>query len=168
MKIIRSQLPVFGSIVVICLGALLNGCATGPTAKAWSIKVELDPALTGSSIQVDLVGANAVSLPRWESYSVTSYWTPGDAMRRDADKAVIEFGSGKPMSQLLDAKDPKWPRWLQSGATHLVILADLPGVGGGGAGNADPRRLVIALDGKAWKGAPVVTLRVQESGIKLM
>ncbi len=152
------------------VGLLLVGCASQPKARSYGLRVELDPALAGSTIQVDIIGANDVAdLPKWQTYSVTSYWQPGNPMRRNADKATLEFGLGKNTVQTFDSDDPRWKRWIDSGALHLVILADLPGVPEDQPGNADPRRLILPLDAHQWpRGVSTVELRIQESGIKLL
>jgi hypothetical protein len=99
----------------------------------------LDPALAGTSLQVDVVGANELSdLPKWQTYSVTEYWQPGNAFRRDARKATLAFGRGRPDTQSLAVDDPKWAEWLRTGALHLVLIADLPGPVSDQTGNADP------------------------------
>jgi len=57
---------------------------------------------------------------------------------------------------------------LSTGAQHLVIVADLPGVVTDQVGNADPRRLILPLDRAAWdSGVNTINILVQESGLKL-
>jgi hypothetical protein len=155
----------------IVLGAaMLGGCASTPEPRAYNIQVTLDNALAGTSVQVDLIGANEVAdLPKWQNYSVTEYWQPDNAFRRDARKATLQFGRGKPATQVLAENDPHWGEWLRTGALDLVIIADLPGAVTDQVGNADPRRLILPLDRAAW-GKKVGTLEVlvQESGLRLM
>jgi hypothetical protein len=155
---------------LISLASLLGGCATAPKPQAYSIKVELDPALAGTSLQVDVMGANKVSdLPKWESYSVTEYWQPGNVARRDARKATMQFGRGRPESQILAANDPRWSEWMNTGAQYLVILADLPGSWTDRPGNADPRRVILPLDKSEWvKGTGTIEFVIQQSGIRLV
>ncbi len=163
----------FNPLAVVVAGfvcSLLPGCASAPKAGAYSLKFELAPALVGSSIQIDLIGANPVSdLPKWQTTSVTEYWQPDNAQRRDADKGVLQFGPGKPNVQTFASTDPVWNRWLSTGATYLVVLVDLPGISADREGNADPRRLILPLDVKKWPSdVKALELRVQESGIRLL
>jgi hypothetical protein len=152
------------------VGLLLAGCSSAPEPHNYDLRIELDPSLAGSSIQMDLIGANAVSdLPKWQSYSVTEYWQPGNVMRHDADKAVVQFGQGKPNVQVFASTDPAWNRWLTTGALYLVVLVDLPGISSDREGNADPRRLILPLDRAEWPGGVnTIALKVQESGIRLL
>lgn len=148
---------------------LLASCASAPKPRAFTVQVDLDPALSGSSLQVDLIGANPVSdLPKFESYSVSEYWKPGDPLRRDASKVTLAFGQGRAMTQSLDSKNAAWQRWLQTGAQHLVVLVDLPGVPADKAGNADPRRLILPLDGARWGKTDTLHILIQESGARLL
>ena len=154
------------------------GCETVSKAKnmiasskpaAQNIKITIDKTLENTSIQIDLVGANPVSdLSKWETYSVTEYWQPGNATRRDADRATLDFGRGKPSTQVFSKKDSRWKRWLDTGAARLVILADLPGVAAGGTN--DQRRLIIPIDAKSWQksGGDPIEILVQESGLRLL
>jgi hypothetical protein len=159
--------PWFGLALVV---AALTGCTSAPTPSAYNIEIKTDSSLAGTSLQVDLVGANELAdLPKWQSYSVTSYWQPGNAFRRDALKSTMEFGRGRVDTQTLSATDPKWSEWIRTGALYLVIVADLPGAVSDQAGNADPRRLIIPLDKEKW-GGKVTTIQVlvQESGLRLL
>lgn len=158
-----------GALAALFVVALLTGCNT-PTARNFNLRIEVDPALAGSSVQLDIIGANAVSdLPKWQTYSVSDYWQPGDPLRRDSDKTVLRFGQGKPTTQMFSSTDPIWNRWLGTGALYLVVLVDLPGLSADREGNADPRRLILPLDTREWRsGTDTIELRVQESGIRLL
>ncbi len=146
----------------------LAGCNTKPVPSAFNLQFDLDPSLAGTSLELDLVGANPVSdLPKWQTYSVSDYWQPGNVMRHDADKAELTFGEGKGTTQTFSSADPSWDRWLNSGATNLIILVDLPGISSDKEGNADPRRLIVPLDIHKWASNTLV-FRIQESGIRLM
>ena len=156
---------------LIGLAALsLAGCTNAPAPRSYDVRIEIDPALASSSIQLDIIGANAVSdLPKLQSYSVSEYWQPGDAMRRDSDKAILQFGQGKPAVQVFSGSDPLWSRWLGTGAMYIVVLVDLPGLSSDREGNADPRRLILPLDRREWPDdVTTLQLRVQESGIRLL
>lgn len=149
---------------------LVGGCATVPKPQAFSVSLTLDPALVGTSVQVDLVGANELTdLPKWQNYSVTEYWQPGNAFRRDARKYTAQFSRDQPNTQMLLVGDSIWREWLNTGALHLVIIADLPGANTDLPGNADPRRLILPLDKAIWpKGTTTLQVLVQESGLRLL
>jgi hypothetical protein len=161
----------FVAPALLALGLLLAGCASGPQPKNFQLNFELAPSAVGSSIQIDVIGANEISdVPRWNTVLVTEYWQPNNPMRRDANKAVLQFSPGKANTQSLLSTDPIWNRWLASGADYLVVLVDLPGfVSERREGNADPRRLVLPIDGRKW-GSDVKSLNftVKESGIELV
>jgi hypothetical protein len=165
--------PMLRSLALLSAGVialLLGGCVSTPQPIAYTVEVSLDPALAGTSLQVDLVGANEISdLPKWQSYSVTEYWQPGNAFRRDARKVTLAFGRGLPTTQALSVDNPQWAEWLRTGALHLVLIADLPGPVSDQAGNADPRRLILPLDKRTWdKKAKGLQVVVQESGLRLL
>jgi hypothetical protein len=149
---------------------MLGGCVSAPQPRAFTINLTLSPALHGTSVQVDMVGANTLAdLPKWQSYSVTEYWQPGNPFRRDAQKHTVQFSRDLPDTQMLLMGDSLWSSWLSTGAQHLVIVADLPGAVTDQVGNADPRRLILPLDRAAWdSGVTTINILVQESGLKLL
>jgi len=161
---------------IAALALLLAACSSlNPLGSskpvAHNITITLDKTLENTSLQIDLIGANAVTdLPKWQSYSVTDYWQPGNTTRRDTDRVTLDFGPGKPATQTFTIKDPKWKQWLATGAANLVIIADLPGVSTDKGGAADPRRLIIPLADNAWKKSAKAPLEilVQESGLRLL
>ena len=165
------------TILAAALALAFAGCASvspfGVSSKpvAQNIKITLDKTLENTSLQVDLIGASTMAdLPKWQSYSVTDYWQPGNTTRRDTDRVTLDFGPGKPATQALSAADSKWKQWLATGAANLVIIADLPGVSADKGGPADPRRLIIPIDAKSWKKAAKdpIEILVQESGLRLL
>mgnify|MGYP000546895464 CR=1 FL=1 len=157
-------------LLLLACAVGLAGCASAPKPAPYTIKLTLDPSLAGTSLQLDIIGANTTSdLPKWQNYSVTNYWQPGNAFRRDARKVTLAFGRGQPTVQTLASTDAQWAEWLRTGAMHLVLVADLPGTVADQVGNADPRRLILPLDRSAW-GSKVkeIDVVVQESGLRLM
>ena len=147
-----------------------SGCATSAgKPRSFEVRVTVDKSLEFTSLQVDLIGANTLAdLPKWTTYSVTSYWQPDNPQRRDANKITHQFGHGLPASVVLGREDPRWQEWLRSGVAHLVVMADLPGVATDQPGNADPRRLIIPLDRKLWSYGAPLEIVIQEGGIKLL
>lgn len=163
------------SLIAACLfsvcGLLLSGCSSckpgkpGPVGK-YNVEVVLDDSLKSSSVVVDLVGVGVGNLPRWQSYDMNQYWSPRDPLRADAQKITMNFISGKSLTNSLPATDPVWNKWQSRGATHLVVLADLPSVGLRAQGNEDARRLVLPLDQCSWPNkTKTLSVLVQRSGI---
>jgi hypothetical protein len=163
-------------VAALFLGVFFSGCQSvyqywpfqrsSNKPKAYTINIGLDDMLAGMSLQVEVIGTNPTDLSKWESLSVSQYWQPGNVQRRDANKVTYDFGRGKPATVSLPLSDPKWNQWLDGGATHLVILADLPTLAVDQPGNADSRRLVLPLGKDHWKESTIDIL-VQESGVRL-
>jgi hypothetical protein len=117
-------------------------------------------------VLVDIVGVSRARLPYWENYSMTKYWRAGDDARKDAHKKTFDFVSGEALTQTLSSTDPIWTDWLASGVTHIVVLADLPGLQSDKPGTQDPRRQILPLDKCHWPDKTTsLTIEVQKSGI---
>ncbi len=162
---------LIGGGLIMLAAVLLSGCESckpgkpGPMGK-YTVEVALDESLKTSSVIVDLVGVNALSLSRWEAYDMGRYWREGDAMRRDADKVVLNFVSGQTLSKTLPSTDPQWEKWKSKGVTHVLVLADLPGAQTSRPGNQDARRQIVPLDTCSWpKKTTNLKVLVQRSGI---
>lgn len=158
-------------LTLISLGLFLAGGCNSTTVKprAFEVHLTVDKALAGTSLQVDLIGANTLAdLPKWTSYSVTEYWQPDNPQRRDASRVTYQFGARQPLKVVLDREDPRWQAWLNAGVQNLVIMADLPGAATDQAGNADPRRLIIPLDKKLWRSGDPLEIVIQEGGLRLI
>ena len=159
-----------GGLAVV---TFLSGCASCKPGKpgkpkAYHVTVNLDESLKQASVLVDLIPASVASLPRWESYSMTKYWKDGDPMRADADKVTLSFVSGQSLTNELARLDPKWTKWLAQGATHLVVLADLPGARADKSGTQDERRQIVALDPCHWPDKTTnLIVQVQRSGLNI-
>jgi hypothetical protein len=171
-----------GSGDVIRTGALVGlltlvvGCGTcQPGMKAFDVRVE--PRLasrpdqpTPNSVEVNLVGVNQRDYARWSSYPVNQYWNPNDPLRREAQSTgrahvmVLSADDAKP--KVLARSDPIWSKWRAEGATHLLVLAFLPGARpGSGRSGGDPQRLIFPLDNCRWKGTDTLDVAVEPSGL---
>ncbi len=158
-------------IVLVAVCFFLASCNSVDPAKSFAVRFQLDPALAGNSIQIDVIGVSSTAdLPKWEYYSISDYWKAGDAMRRDATKVVMNFGPGQEPVQTLLINDKIWDNWLSTGADHLVIVAHLLGSSFvDRPGNADSRRLILPLNGKSWgKDTNEIQILVQASGLRLL
>lgn len=168
----RSAAGVFLGVLVL---GLVTGCC-GPAPKAWNVTVSLDEeswAAAGGgvipSLEVDLVGINPTEKPNWEGYPVSKYFSPGNALRRDADRVTKTFTNEDRQAKTLTKKDPTWnTQWLSKkgkgkGAEWLVVLVNLPSTGAEGGGK-DPRMLILPLACNQWKkGEKSLDIKVKSS-----
>jgi hypothetical protein len=165
---------LFLAALVGAASMVLSGCSSCKPGKpgkpkAYHVTVNLDESLKQGSVLVDLVAVNPANLPRWESYSMGKYWKVGDPLRNDADKVTLSFVSGKSLTNELARADAKWSRWLAQGATHLLVLADLPGAPQDKPGTQDERRQIVALDACYWPNKTTnLMIQVQRSGINIL
>lgn len=114
---------------------------------------------TPASIRVDLICVTEMEQHAWEGYDVDQYWTEGDSRRANADKLTVNLPTGQPW--VLRRDDPQWQHWISSGATTLLIMADLPGVFT--PGPTDPRRTFVPLI-KVWDAkSPTLEIEVQDT-----
>jgi hypothetical protein len=138
----------------------------GPIGK-YNVEVTLDESLAKNAVLVDIVGVNGSTLPRYQSYPMEKYFGPNDALRHDSPKIVMNFVSGKSLTNSLSATDPQWDKWKAIGVTHLMVLADLPPAGVvSREGVADPRRMLLPLDECNWPSKTKnLSVVVQRSGV---
>lgn len=159
-----------GAAVLGLVGVVLGGCGGGASMGKYNVTVSVDQAWrdTGriDSIEVDVVGVNQAQMARWSSYPVSSYFSSGDQLRADANKAVMRFWTEDSAPKTLSRSDDKWDQWLGDGATHLFVVADLLGVRDDLPGDADPRRLILPLSKDRWKGRSI-EIEIQRSGLVL-
>lgn len=165
------SLAVLTAAVSVFLTGCFASCKPGKPGKpkAYHVTVNLDESLKQGSVLVDLVAANPASLPRWEAYSMGKYWKDGDPMRNDADKVTLSFVSGQSLTNEFTRANAKWAKWLAQGATHIVVLADLPGARTDKAGTQDERRQIVSLDPCSWPNKTTnLMIQVQRSGINIL
>ena len=169
-----SGLRAFVALAVAGL-PFLTGCKTCPPGtvgkiQRYNVQVNLDSALQNGSVRVDLVGINPSNLPRWEAYGMSKYWKDGDAMRAgQVEKITFKFSPGTTVNTLAFA-DGMWDKWLAKGATHLLVLADLPGSFPQDLpGNGDPRRHSESPDQCHWPDKTnTIAFQVRQSGVELL
>lgn len=158
------------SLMVFCSGCFTCKPGKAKNVKAYDIQVAVDPTLKNDSIVVDLVGVTSRALEdSWSHYSMTDYWKSGDTMRRDnADDTIsLDFLSGQSLSQTLSVTNKIWNVWKQKKATHVLVMAKLPGLHKDMPGSKDARRQVLSLDKCVWLKSKTKTLEVvvKRSGI---
>ena len=145
--------------VLVSLGALgLAGCGCSHQPDRHPVVIKLEGFEDRPAIDVHIIARNAAESPRWENYSMSAYWRPGDLTRENSsdDRYEMHFGADKPPTQAFSPKsDPKawqrlWAKWEGEHATKLFILAFLPGPLEDRPGSLDPRRRVLPLDRCRW------------------
>ncbi len=164
------------ALAVVAAAAMLAGCATckpgkGPgPVQAYNLHIKLGPTLEHASVLVHVIPANPSDLERLKTYSLNKYWKPGDPLNRDLPKHVFNFVEGKQLTQTLDATDPEWATWKNSGALYLAVFADLPGVfDEGKPGTQDPRRQLLPICECYWPpNAKDIEVEAQASGVRLL
>ena len=163
MKTTRFRCFVSG---LLLLGLLTGGCSTIRGSRP--VNVTASDPICKKSVEVHLVGVNEIDKPKWETESMTDYWTPGNTLRKTAkdNTYVIQFGRG-PCTVTLDKKDPILRRWKSRKVKYLFVLADLPGVFTDKDGNADARRLQLpATNSKRWGWREKqIDIEINEDGI---
>ncbi len=133
-------------LVAAVLCSLFAGCAstleivTVNMDRAWQYQTDFLP-----SIEVHVIGVSDKDFHLWNTYAMSKYWQPGDRLREGSDKYVMRFGEGLPSKQVLKNDAKIWRTWHKAEATHLVILADLPGTYSDQPGNDDPRRSLVPI-----------------------
>lgn len=147
-------------VALACFGV---ACGTpNPKPRPWNLSIT---KTTPASIEVDLIGVNAMERPAWEGYDMDRYWTSGDLRRANADKLSMNLPSGS--SWTVPRDNPKWQQWLQRGATHLLLIANLPGQFT--PGPADPRRVFIPLDKNSWDAdGGTLQIEVQDNLVRVL
>lgn len=167
-----------GGGFAVLVAAFSTGCETCKPGrpgrvKNYSIEVKVDDSLKNSSVVVDLVGVNSLSLPRYEGYDMGKYWKAGDVMRRDADKLVLNFVSATELTKTVAITDAQWTKWNGNGATHLMVLADLPedptDKQVSKPGDQDPRRQKLSLNECDWPDkTTALRVFVKRSGVEVL
>ncbi|MGN6366885.1 MAG: hypothetical protein ACTHN5_01350 [Phycisphaerae bacterium] len=152
-----------------CMGMLAVGCSCNPTKL--NVTVSLDDAmrqkLEARKIEVDIVALDSkLAQARWETYSMTHYWEPGDERRESVDSYKMIFDPKNAEPHTLSKTDPHWDKWFgkSGGEMQLYVLALLPGLIDDQPGDKDPRRQILPLGSCRWNSTDVKLL-VQKDGI---
>ena len=127
-------------MIVLCVGCR----STSPTAL--NVTVQVDRALAGQSVQVDLVGVSEADSSVMKGCPVSEYFRPDNALRKSLDRASVLFGTRGTSVLNLRCTEPIWKRWLASGSAQLFVLADIPGVA-----SDDARRFCLPLAHDRWR-----------------
>ncbi len=158
-------------LVTLMLPALLVGCSSGGPGK-YDVNVALDQSVTGGvvvpSIAVNIIAAGGPEAQRLSGMSMTKYWQPDSAERRELAPKTKEFtfGPGKTGEQRLLKNDPIWDAW--KGADTLFIFANLPGGHTDAPGNMDNRRVELTLDKSRWETGQILQILVARSKVSCL
>ena len=140
MESIMKNTKIFSfslALAAIFTTLFVVGCGT-PQPRSWNLVITKS---TSASIEVDLIGVRASGIPVWEGYNLDQYWSEGNLRRKEAKPMSKILEKDKPW--LVSATEAQWQEWMNHGATHLLIMANLPGHFEAGA--SDPRRLFLPL-----------------------
>lgn len=122
---------------------------------------------------VDIVGVQNNELKRFTDKDVSEWFQP-NPLKSNAVVYAMTFQPGNFQAQTFSLSDanqrPTWDKWMQKQATHLVIFANFTKSPGAASGSDDPRRFVVPLQCKAWKGAKLqkkdtVIVEINSSGM---
>ncbi|MHC5001570.1 MAG: hypothetical protein ACYTJ0_00455 [Planctomycetota bacterium] len=157
----------------LLLGAV--GCKSGPSrinTRDFTVQVDVGSTLRGDTVAVDLVGVTENEKARWDSVSMSEYFSPRNTLRDSAKSQGIVHTMdfrGSTTSGGLPQSAPEWAGWRQRQALYLYVLADLPPDAGhqDQPGEADARRLIFKLDELWWaKNAPgLIQVSVERGGL---
>jgi hypothetical protein len=155
--------------VSVLTACVLSGCfflsGSSYSLRPYQVSILPDAQIRGFSIEVDLIGVNAANLAEYQAYPVDDYFKPDNSMRKGAAKYTARLTNGR--FAPLSSSDPIWSDWAQRQATHLVVIANLPGQQP--KGFSDPRRKTIQLNAK-WTNMKnnTIELSLKEDHIELM
>ncbi len=150
-------------VLLVAAVFLTAGCHSGTKPVAWNLSVT---KATPASIEVDFIGVSPSEKPYWmNDVKPDDYWKPNDSVRQGAKKLTTNFQSGSTF--LLTKKSPIWNDWLNTGATELMIMADLPGSYDNGP--YDRRRLFLPLNTKQWNSKhSTLEIEIQNEFIRVL
>lgn len=133
-------------LALAALSMLAVGCKTTPKPVAWTLVIN---KTTPASIEVDLIGVTPLDKTYWlNTVKPNDYWKPGNPTRKNAKKLSSKFESGPVWTVRPD--DPAWKTWFGSGASELLVIADLH-LRDASNDPTDPRRLFLPLDKNSWE-----------------
>ncbi len=141
------------NLSAVAAALVLVGCASGPH---YDIAVYLSEDLVKAcggwpTLEVDVVGVNANEERRLMSYSVSTYFEPGNALRESLDPVRMRFSDENTAPGILSDSDRHWKVWKQKGAQSLLLMVNLPEqLTEQSESASDPRRLLVPLSSGHW------------------
>lgn len=132
---------------------------------SYAVNFELDRELNGASVELNIIGVTERTRGQWQNLLVDNYF--GSARQKNTiDKEVIHFNQNLNIKNL-SILSPVWERWEKMGATHIYVIASIPGVTSDLRGENDPRVQLIPLSYCYWKVRDI-NFVVQSSGLRLL
>ena len=155
----------YGFFLSVLASILLGtGCHWGTKPVAWRIQVT---KTTPASIAVDLVCVSPANTDDLMKVKPDDYWKPNNPFRQGLMTNLVTTSFETETTFVLQRTNAIWNAWLQSGATELVIMADLTGKYDNTSG--DFRRKAIPLNTKAWKSSHrTLDIEIQDQMIKVL
>jgi hypothetical protein len=137
--------------VALLLSVFLSGCQPDRRPQAYNVSVHLSESLRDSSgaypgVDVFLKGVSPWERQQtWEKQPDLEAYTRyrGPPTQFDVERS-LRLGAGEQTSQLLSSTDSAWQRWLDAGATDLIVISNFPRQRPAGTGR-DRRLLIIPL-----------------------
>ena len=141
---------------LLLVAVLASGLAlsTGCSSRLSTVNLQGSASVAAASVQVDVVGLNSGN-QTLKAIPVPQYWRGANAQSK-ADTKSFRFGPNSPQTYTVGPNDPIWKHWSATGATEVMVIADLPGVFSDLPGDADQRRKIIPLASKATSATIVV------------
>ena len=137
--------------------SLLTGCSTHLS----TVNLQGSASVAAASVQVDVVGLNPGN-QTLKAIPVPQYWRGANAQYK-ADTKSFRFGPNSPQTYTIAPGDPIWKHWADTGATEVMVIADLPGVFSDLPGDADQRRKTIPISSKSKSTS--ATIVVDKTGL---
>ena len=159
-----------GVMAAAALFLMVVGCGPSkPKMQQFGLRVKADPSLKGTAEQmptmrVDVVGVQAVELPKYEAHAVDQWFNYKDDLREGSKPFTKQLEFGPQVTEVvIERNDPIWQTWKAQGAMNLVVFANLPP--GEKLANAtqDPRKYVLPLDKKMWENPKEVRIEIRAS-----
>ena len=126
----RGQQRRLTSLLAALPLCLLSACSPQPYSGTINIvAADTFKERTGllPTVQLDVIGVNAIELQRWKSYPVSEYWTTENTFRESAPRQSFILTTAQPGPFQIGSWTSERKAWKESGATTLVLIADLPG-----------------------------------------
>jgi len=135
----------------------------------YDVNITLSQSMTDStgmlpSVEVHILALDAVRGKILQGLSMSDYWNP-NRPKDNYVKHTMHFGEGHPHSRILRRSDVIWDEWDRAGASWLFILADLPGIYEDKEHFQDPRRMILPLDPREWRGLKGIDIMIEPGGI---
>jgi hypothetical protein len=153
--LMRSVAGIVTTLGLSSCSGLKPCCPVTSKFNAYEIHVETDETVRNISLRVHLAGIDDYSILK--NINTDQYWEKPIHIAKE-----LKFGRNAESVQIISIDDPLWKTWKDTGATRLLIVSDMPGTYSVDTG--DPRKLVLPLDRRCWRGK-IIKVRLRKDGI---